>query len=139
MLGTSGSRADSGRSVAIASYAGRASGLESLFVRSFGLLNLGALRASLPFLGLWRNGVTRQSKTNELAFASPKISLLNIGLESRRIPRSVDGMVLERRIRASTRDLRTADSFYCIRSCHIELNFSACLEFRNYGWACTAG
>src|SRR5947209_16062126 len=88
---------------------GRQSGSrEFLFVRSFWAPNSGALRANLPYLGLCRNRGTRLSKTNDLASASSKILFFNIGLESRRISRNVDGMVLERRIRAPTRDLRTA-------------------------------
>ena len=61
----------------------------------FGLQNSGALRANLPSLGLCRNRGTRLSKANDLAFASSKILFFNIGLESRRIARSVDGTVLK--------------------------------------------
>src|SRR5207244_5481475 len=76
---------------------GRQSGSrEFLFVRSFWAPNSGALRANLPYLGLCRNRGTRLSKTNDLASASSKILFFNIGLESRRISRNVDGIVLKR-------------------------------------------
>jgi len=68
----------------------------------FWLQNFGPLRAGFPFLGLCRHRGTRLSKANDLAFASSKILFFNIGSESRRIARSVDGMVLKPMIPAST-------------------------------------
>src|SRR5438876_6728993 len=69
-----------------------------------GLQILGRCERTFLILGLCRNRGKRLSKTNDLAFTSPKILFSNIGSESRRIAQSVDGMVLKNDFADAGRD-----------------------------------